>query len=67
LEEDKRVDTSLEISGIGMKNPVMVCSGTFDNAREYEEWIRVRGAGILAKWRLSHGLQRRAGFRRRGA
>jgi len=47
LEEDKRVDTSLEMSGIGMKNPVMVCSGTFGNAREYAEWMDVEALGGL--------------------
>jgi len=47
LEEDKPLDLSVELSGIHLKNPVLVCSGTFGNGREYAEWMDLRGLGAL--------------------
>jgi dihydroorotate dehydrogenase (NAD+) catalytic subunit len=47
LEEDTRVDLGIEIAGIRLKNPLLVCSGTFGNAREYSEWIDIESLGGL--------------------
>lgn len=38
---------SLEIAGISLKNPVLVCSGTFGCGREYAEWIELSELGGL--------------------
>ncbi|MDI6831821.1 MAG: dihydroorotate dehydrogenase [Actinomycetota bacterium] len=39
-----------EIAGIRMRNPVLVCSGTWGNGREYAEWMDPGGlGGIITK------------------
>ncbi len=39
-----------ELAGIRMQNPVMVCSGTWGNGREYAEWIDPGAlGGIITK------------------
>jgi dihydroorotate dehydrogenase (NAD+) catalytic subunit len=47
LEEDARVSLEVELSGIRLKNPLMVCSGTFGNGREYAEWMDLESMGGL--------------------
>jgi dihydroorotate dehydrogenase (NAD+) catalytic subunit len=42
-----RVNTSIELSGIAMKNPLMACSGTFGNGREYADWMDLEALGGL--------------------
>jgi dihydroorotate dehydrogenase (NAD+) catalytic subunit len=50
LAQDIKVDLQVRISGITLKNPVMVCSGTFGNGREYAEWFDVeRLGGLITK------------------
>ncbi len=50
MAEDISVDLKVRISGITLKNPVMVCSGTFGNGREYAEWFDVeRLGGLITK------------------
>jgi dihydroorotate dehydrogenase (NAD+) catalytic subunit len=40
----------VEIAGIGMKNPVLVCSGTYGNGREYAEWLDIESlGGVITK------------------
>jgi dihydroorotate dehydrogenase (NAD+) catalytic subunit len=41
------IDLSVEISGVTLKNPVLVCSGTFGNGREYAEWFELERLGGL--------------------
>lgn len=50
MEQDRRVDPGIELSGIPMRNPLMVCSGTFGNGREYAEWMDIEAlGGIITK------------------
>jgi dihydroorotate dehydrogenase (NAD+) catalytic subunit len=50
LAEDKRIDLEVELSGITLKNPLLVCSGTYGNGREYEEWLDLeRLGGLITK------------------
>lgn len=44
------VDLRVEISGIPLKNPVLVCSGTFGNGREMSAWMDIRMlGGVMTK------------------
>jgi dihydroorotate dehydrogenase (NAD+) catalytic subunit len=44
------IDMGVEISGIRLKNPLLVCSGTFGNGSEYAEWIDLeRLGGLMTK------------------
>lgn len=45
MVEDERVETEVVLSGIRLKNPVMVCSGTCGNGREYAEWLDLEKLG----------------------
>lgn len=47
MEEGTRVDLGVELSGIALKNPILVCSGTFGNGREYAEWMNLEALGGL--------------------
>jgi dihydroorotate dehydrogenase (NAD+) catalytic subunit len=47
LAENIDVDMTVKLSDITLKNPVLVCSGTFGNGREYAEWFDVEGLGGL--------------------
>ena len=47
MAEDKRIDLEVELSGITLKNPLLVCSGTYGNGREYEEWLDLERLGAL--------------------
>lgn len=50
MAEDKRIDLEVELSGITLKNPLLVCSGTYGNGREYEEWLDLeRLGGLITK------------------
>ena len=50
MAEDKRIDLEVELSGIILKNPLLVCSGTYGNGREYEEWLDLeRLGGLITK------------------
>jgi dihydroorotate dehydrogenase (NAD+) catalytic subunit len=44
------VDLRVELSGITLRNPVLVCSGTFGNGREMAAWMDVRElGGVMTK------------------
>jgi dihydroorotate dehydrogenase (NAD+) catalytic subunit len=47
LEKDTRVDLGIEIAGMRLKNPLLVCSGTFGNGKEFSEWIDIESLGGL--------------------
>lgn len=47
MAEDKRGDLGVELSGIRLRNPLLVCSGTFGNGREYAEWLDLEALGGL--------------------
>lgn len=47
MAEDKRGDLRVELTGIEMRNPLLVCSGTFGNGREYAEWLDLEELGGL--------------------
>ncbi len=47
MEENTRVDLGIELAGIKLKNPLLVCSGTFGNGREYSEWMNIESLGGL--------------------
>jgi dihydroorotate dehydrogenase (NAD+) catalytic subunit len=47
LGADVKPDLAVEINGIRLKNPLLVCSGTFGNGREYSEWIDLEQLGGL--------------------
>lgn len=50
MAEDIEVDLKVELTGITLKNPVLVCSGTFGNGREYAEWFELeRLGGLITK------------------
>jgi dihydroorotate dehydrogenase (NAD+) catalytic subunit len=50
LEQDRRVSLEVVIAGIRLKNPLLVCSGTYGNGREYSEWMDLeRLGGIITK------------------
>jgi dihydroorotate dehydrogenase (NAD+) catalytic subunit len=82
LGEDRQVELGVELSGIRLKNPVLVCSGTFANGREYSEWMDLRGlGGLITKsvtlkpcagntpprlWEVPYGLLNSIGLENRG-
>ena len=44
------VDLRVELSGITLRNPVLVCSGTFGNGREMAAWMDVKElGGVMTK------------------
>ncbi len=45
MVEDKRLDLEVELSGIRLKNPLLVCSGTCGNGREYAAWLDLEKLG----------------------
>ncbi|MDY6796810.1 MAG: dihydroorotate dehydrogenase [Actinomycetota bacterium] len=47
MAEDKGIDIGVELTGIRLKNPVMVCSGTYGVGREYSDWMDPRELGAL--------------------
>ena len=47
MAEDKRIEMGIEISGISLRNPLLVCSGTYGNGREYAEWLELPELGGL--------------------
>jgi dihydroorotate dehydrogenase (NAD+) catalytic subunit len=49
----------VELSGIRLKNPLLVCSGTYGNGREYAEWIDPEKLGGLITKSVT--LEARAG------
>jgi len=82
LGEDKKIDVAVELSGIHLKNPVLVCSGTFGNGREYSEWMDLQGlGGFITKsvtlkpqvgnppprlWEVPYGLLNSIGMENKG-
>lgn len=79
----KEPDLTVELSGIVLKNPFLVCSGTFGNGREYSEWMDIEGlGGIMTKavtlepcagntpprlWEVPGGLLNSIGLENKGA
>lgn len=50
MGEDKGINLEVELSGIRLKNPLLVCSGTYGNGREYADWIDLeRLGGLITK------------------
>jgi dihydroorotate dehydrogenase (NAD+) catalytic subunit len=50
LEEIGNVGLGIEITGIRLKNPLLVSSGTFGNGREYADWLDIeRLGGVMTK------------------
>lgn len=47
MGEDVRVELGIELTGIALRNPLLVCSGTFGSGREYSEWMDLRMLGGL--------------------
>jgi dihydroorotate dehydrogenase (NAD+) catalytic subunit len=47
LGEDKGLGLRVELAGISLKNPLLVCSGTYGNGREYAEWMDLEMLGGL--------------------
>ena len=43
----KKVDLSVDIGGLKMRNPVMAASGTFGYGEEYEEHVPINHLGAL--------------------
>ena len=41
------VEMRVELTGIALRNPLLVCSGTFGNGREYAEWMDLERLGGL--------------------
>lgn len=82
MEGDERIDLAVEVAGIRLKNPVLVCSGTFGNGREYAEWMDLRElGGIITKavtlrpcpgnppprlWEVASGLLNSIGLENKG-
>lgn len=48
MEETGTVELGMEITGIHLKNPVLVSSGTYGNGREYTDWLNIEMLGGLA-------------------
>ena len=42
-----RPDLGVELAGISLKNPVMVCSGTFGSGREFAEFLPLEELGAI--------------------
>ena len=82
MGEDKGAGLAVELSGIQLKNPVLVCSGTFGNGREYSEWMDLGGlGGLITKsvtlkpragnppprlWEVPYGLLNSIGLENKG-
>ncbi len=47
MAQDERVNMGIELSGISLRNPLLVCSGTYGNGREYAEWLELEKLGGL--------------------
>ena len=76
------MELGVELSGIQLKNPVLVCSGTFGNGREYSEWMDLRKwGGLITKsvtlkpragnppprlWEVPYGLLNSIGLENKG-
>ncbi len=73
---------AVEITGINLRNPLLVCSGTFGNGREYCDWLNLEGlGGIITKavtllpchgnppprlWEVTSGLLNSIGLENKG-
>jgi len=44
---DKKIDLSVDIAGVKLKNPVMAASGTFGYGREYEGLLDISALGAI--------------------
>ncbi len=82
MDEDKSLDLSVEICGIRLKNPLLVCSGTYGNGREYAQWLDPeRLGGLMTKsvtlkacegnpppriWETPYGMINAIGLENRG-
>ncbi len=82
MGEDALVNLGVEIAGIRLRNPVLVCSGTFGNGREYAPWIDLEElGGLITKavtldpchgnppprlWEVQGGLLNSIGLENRG-
>ena len=42
-----RIDTSVNIAGVVLKNPVMTASGTFGSGEEYSEFVDLNKLGAV--------------------
>lgn len=42
-----KIDTSVDICGVKLKNPVMTCSGTFGSGQEFSEFVDLNGLGAV--------------------
>ncbi len=50
MGENGGVDLRVEITGITLRNPVLVSSGTFGNGREMSSWLDISGlGGVITK------------------
>ena len=50
MEEAERLDLGIELAGIHLRNPLLVCSGTYGNGREFAEWLDLeRLGGLITK------------------
>ncbi|WP_287155192.1 dihydroorotate dehydrogenase [Candidatus Solincola tengchongensis] len=47
MEADDGIDLRVELAGISLKNPFLVCSGTFGNGREMSELVDLNALGGL--------------------
>ncbi len=47
MNDSEKIDISVDIAGIKMKNPVMVASGTFGYGAEYSEFIDIDQLGAI--------------------
>lgn len=50
MEEVGKVTLGIDITGIHLKNPLLVSSGTYGNGREYADWLDIeRLGGLMTK------------------
>ena len=42
-----KIDTSVDICGVKLKNPVMTCSGTFGSGQEFSEFVDLNNLGAV--------------------
>src|SRR5659263_13392 len=82
LAEAEGPNLAVEITGISLRNPLLVCSGTFGNGREYSDWLSLEGlGGIITKavtllpcngnppprlWEVTSGLLNSIGLENKG-
>ena len=45
--ENFNIDTSVDICGVKLKNPVMTCSGTFGSGQEFSEFVDLNNLGAV--------------------